>query len=44
MPPFEVGGFWTLVGGALLVWAVNMLVNVVVEPEERIGQLRRAFR
>lgn len=43
VPPFEVDGFWTLVGGALLVWAVNMLVNVVVEPEERVQKLRRSF-
>jgi putative membrane protein len=42
VPPFEVDGFWTLVGGALLVWAVNMVVNHVVEPEKRMRKLRRA--
>lgn len=44
VPPFEVEGFWTLVGGTVIVWAVNMVVNHVVEPEERIRDLRRAFR
>ncbi|HEY7197969.1 MAG TPA: phage holin family protein [Gaiellaceae bacterium] len=35
VPPFEVDGFWTLVGGALLIWVVNMLVYAVLKPEER---------
>jgi putative membrane protein len=43
VPPFEVDGVWTTIGGAVIVWAVNMLVNAVVEPEERVRDLRRAL-
>ena len=42
VPPFEVDGFWTLVGGAVLIWAVNMLVNLILDPEERVEKFRRA--
>jgi putative membrane protein len=40
---FEVDGFWTTVGGAVIVWAVNMVVNAVLEPNRRGGDLRRAL-
>jgi putative membrane protein len=43
VPPFEVDGFWTLVGGALLVWAVNMVVHAVVEPDRKAGDIRQAL-
>jgi putative membrane protein len=43
VPPFEVDGFWTLVGGTVIVWAVNMVANHVVEPEERLRNVRRSF-
>lgn len=35
VPPFEVSGFWTTVGGALVVWAVNVVVTALVRREER---------
>jgi putative membrane protein len=43
VPPFEVVGFWTTIGGAVLVWAVNMLVHALIEPEERAKKMRRAL-
>jgi putative membrane protein len=43
VPPFEVEGFWTTVGGAVIVWAVNMAVNAVVKPEDRVHDFRRAL-
>ncbi len=39
VPPFEVEGYWTTVGGALIVWAVNMVVNAFVKPEERVENI-----
>jgi putative membrane protein len=32
VPPFEVHGFWTFVGGALIIWLVNMAVHAVFKP------------
>lgn len=43
VPPFEVDGFWTLVGGALVIWAVNMVVQHVLKPEEWGKRSRRAL-
>jgi putative membrane protein len=43
VPPFEVEGFWTLVGGALLVWAVNMVIHAVIEPDRKDSNIRQAF-
>jgi putative membrane protein len=42
VPPFEVQGFWTTVGAALVVWAVNMLVHAVVKPDEWRRNRRRS--
>lgn len=33
VPPFEAGGFWTVVGAAAIIWIVNMLVHAVFKPE-----------
>jgi putative membrane protein len=33
IPPFEAQGFWTLLGGAVLIWAVNMVVHGLVRRE-----------
>jgi putative membrane protein len=41
VPPFEVDGFWTLIGGAALIWAINMVVHAVVEPDRWNGSKRR---
>jgi putative membrane protein len=35
VPPFEVTGFWTTLGGAVLVWAVNVVLNGVFRAERR---------
>jgi putative membrane protein len=40
VPPFEVRGFWTTVGAAVIVWLVNMAVHRVFKPESGHG-LRR---
>ena len=35
VPPFDVSGFWTYVGAAVIIWLVNMLVHAVFRPERR---------
>jgi putative membrane protein len=42
VPGFEVGGFWSTVGGALVVWAVNVVLHGVFN-EERV-RLARGWR
>jgi putative membrane protein len=37
VPPFEVQGFWTTVGAAVIIWLVNMVVHRVFKPEQRSG-------
>ena len=34
VPDFEIGGFWTAVGGALIVWLVNLAIHGVLRPAE----------
>jgi putative membrane protein len=34
VPDFEVQGFWTAVGGALIVWLVNLAIHGVLRPAE----------
>jgi putative membrane protein len=43
VPPSEVEGFWTIVGGALIIWIVNLVVSTVIEPEKRVRDVRRAL-
>ena len=31
VPGFEVGGFWSVAGTALIVWAANLLVNALAQ-------------
>jgi putative membrane protein len=33
VPPFEVSGFWTTLGGAALIWAVNAVLHAVFRGE-----------
>jgi putative membrane protein len=40
VPPFEVEGFWTTVGAALIIWLVNMALHRVFKPESRRGNTR----
>jgi putative membrane protein len=35
VPSFEVSGFWTFVGAAVIIWLVNMLVHGVFRPERQ---------
>jgi putative membrane protein len=35
VPGFEVGGFWSVAGTALIVWAANVLVNAVAQQTKR---------
>jgi putative membrane protein len=36
IPPFEAQGFWALLGGAVLIWAVNMIVHGLIRREPRV--------
>jgi putative membrane protein len=38
VPPFEAQGFWNLLGGAFLIWAVNMVVDGLVRREPRLNR------
>ena len=40
VPPFEVEGFWTTVGAALIIWLVNMALHRVFKPESGRGSTR----
>jgi putative membrane protein len=40
VPPFEVEGFWTTVGAALIIWLVNMALHRVFKPEARRASSR----
>jgi putative membrane protein len=35
VPPFEVNGFWTFVGAAVIIWIMNMLVHGIFRPERQ---------
>jgi putative membrane protein len=35
VPGFEVGGFWSVAGTAVIVWAANVLVNAVAQMTRR---------
>jgi putative membrane protein len=35
VPPFEVSGFWTYLGAAVIIWLVNMMVHAIFKPEKR---------
>jgi putative membrane protein len=32
VPDFETGSFWSTLGGALIVWIVNVVINAVLKP------------
>lgn len=38
VPPFEAQGFWNLLGGAVLVWAVNAVLHALLRRERRWRQ------
>ena len=35
VPDFEVGGFWSIVAATLIVWAVNVILSRLLQPERR---------
>jgi hypothetical protein len=41
---FEIDGFWTYVGATLIVWAVNVLLDLTPGPWQLTGQRRRIAR
>jgi putative membrane protein len=44
VPSFEVGGFWSAVGGALIVWLVNMLIHAILKPDRHWNDWTRSRR
>jgi putative membrane protein len=36
VPPFEVSGFWTYLGAAVIIWLVNLMVHGIFKPEKRL--------
>jgi putative membrane protein len=42
VPGFESGGFWSTLGGALVVWAVNVALHAVFRPDRSGSALRHA--
>jgi putative membrane protein len=41
---FHIHGFWTLAGATLIVWAVNMLLDLTPGPWQLTGRRRRLRR
>ena len=41
---FEIHGFWTLVGATLIVWVVNLVLDLVPGPWQVTGRRRRRNR
>lgn len=35
VPSFETGSFWSTLGAAVIVWIVNLVISMVLKPEER---------
>jgi putative membrane protein len=38
IPPFEVGGFWQILGATLIIWAVNVIVHGILRSERERGR------
>jgi putative membrane protein len=38
VPSFETGSFWATLGGALIVSIVNLILNLVLKPDERLRE------
>jgi putative membrane protein len=35
VPSFETGSFWSTLGAAVIVWVVNLVIDLVLKPEEK---------
>jgi putative membrane protein len=35
VPDFEAGGFWTVVGATIVIWAVNMVISALLHDLRR---------
>jgi putative membrane protein len=35
VPSFETGSFWSTLGAAVIVWIVNLVIDLVLKPEEK---------
>lgn len=35
VPGFDVGGFWSTVGAALVIWLVNVVLHATLKPDRR---------
>jgi putative membrane protein len=44
IPPFEVGGFWQILGATLIIWAVNVIVHGILRSERERGRFGFAER
>jgi putative membrane protein len=44
VPPFDVSGFWTTFGAAVIIWLVNMVVHGIFKPERERRSARLAER
>jgi putative membrane protein len=40
VPGFDIDGFWPAVGGTIVVWAVNALLHVVLDVDDRRARRR----
>ena len=36
VPSFEIGSFWATLGAAMIVSIVNLILNLVLKPDERL--------
>ena len=39
VPSFETGSFWATLGGAVIVSIVNLILNLVLKPDERLREV-----
>ena len=44
VPGFDIDGFWPAVGGTIVVWAVNALLHVVLDVDDRRARRRERRR
>jgi uncharacterized membrane protein YvlD (DUF360 family) len=35
VPDFDISGFWTLVGATVVVWAANLILDLILDRSDR---------